>query len=100
MSSAGKFNYSALHTILLLFKAVQFTFSLEQSGQIDIIFFSIISSVLTLCDAREFSNERGRVERRAEFHKCRSRQMFTEAMSAYLSWITQAGVSFSLHKFP
>lgn len=46
-----------------------------------------------LCDAREFSNERGRVERRAEFHKCRSRKMFTEEMSAYLSWITQAGVN-------
>lgn len=48
---------------------------------------------LKLYDAREFSNERGRVERRAEFHKCRSRKMFTEAMSAYMSWITQAGVS-------
>lgn len=53
---------------------------------------------MTLYDAREFSNERGRVERRAEFHKCRSRQMFTEAMSAYLSWITQAGVTLRLHK--
>lgn len=54
----------------------------------------IISQLTSLYDAREFSNERGRVERRAQFHKCRSRQMFTEAMSAYLNWITQAGVSF------
>lgn len=53
---------------------------------------------MTSYDAREFSNERGRVERRAEFHKCRSRQMFTVAMSAYLSWITQAGVILRLHK--
>lgn len=40
---------------------------------------------------REFSNERGRVERRAEFQKTRTRQMFAEAMTAYLDWITQAG---------
>lgn len=46
----------------------------------------------SLCDAREFSNERGRVERRAQFQKYRSRQMFTEAMSAYLDWITKAGL--------
>lgn len=39
----------------------------------------------------EFSNERGRVERRAQFQKCRTRQMFVEAMTAYLDWITQAG---------
>lgn len=63
------------------------------------LFFSLslvfsLLSFITLYDAREFSNERGRVERRAQFHKCRSRQMFTEAMSAYLNWITQAGVSF------
>nr|XP_029732732.1 voltage-dependent calcium channel type A subunit alpha-1-like isoform X3 [Aedes albopictus] len=38
----------------------------------------------------EFSNERGRVERRAQFHKSRTRQMFVEAMTAYLDWITQA----------
>ncbi|XP_058446082.1 voltage-dependent calcium channel type A subunit alpha-1 isoform X9 [Malaya genurostris] len=38
----------------------------------------------------EFSNERGRVERRAQFHKLRKRQMFTGAMTAYLDWITQA----------
>ncbi|KAL9697818.1 hypothetical protein quinque_001259 [Culex quinquefasciatus] len=38
----------------------------------------------------EFSNERGRVERRAQFQKCRTRQMFVEAMTAYLDWITQA----------
>ncbi|XP_053660657.1 voltage-dependent calcium channel type A subunit alpha-1 isoform X1 [Anopheles marshallii] len=38
----------------------------------------------------EFSNERGRVERQAQFHKCRSRQMFVEAMTSYLDWITQA----------
>ncbi|XP_052870004.1 voltage-dependent calcium channel type A subunit alpha-1-like isoform X5 [Anopheles cruzii] len=38
----------------------------------------------------EFSNERGRVERQAQFHKCRSRQMFIEAMTSYLDWITQA----------
>ena len=49
---------------------------------------------LPLYDAREFSNERGRVERRAQFHKCRTSQMFTEAMTAYLNWIEQAGVSF------
>jgi hypothetical protein len=67
-------------------------------------FFSIIFSPLfffllfdcSLYDAREFSNERGRVERRAQFHKCRSRQMFSEAMSAYLDWITQAGVCYFL----
>jgi hypothetical protein len=76
-----------------------------QKNTIFFIFFSyssfsklftihIISQLTSLYDAREFSNERGRVERRAQFHKCRSRQMFTEAMSAYLNWITQAGVSF------
>lgn len=42
-------------------------------------------------EQREFSNERGRVERRAQFHKSRTRQMFVEAMTAYLDWITQAG---------
>lgn len=40
----------------------------------------------------EFSNERGRVERRAEFQKARNKQIFTEAMTAYLDWITQSGV--------
>jgi hypothetical protein len=62
------------------------------------LFPSWISSVVTLSDAREFSNERGRVERRAEFHKIRSRKMFTAAMSAYFSWITQAGFAQCLHK--
>jgi hypothetical protein len=56
-----------------------------------------ISHVVTPCDAREFSNERGRVERRAEFQKLRSRKAFTAAMSAYFSWITQAGFAQSLH---
>ena len=55
------------------------------------------STTVLLYDVREFSNERTRVERRAAFHKCRDRQMFTEAMSSYLSWITQAGVISNLH---
>lgn len=42
--------------------------------------------------SREFSNERGRVERRAQYQRSRSRQMFIDAMIAYLDWITQAGV--------
>lgn len=47
----------------------------------------------------EFSNERGRVERRAQFQKCRTRQMFVEAMTAYLDWITQAGSVSELARF-
>lgn len=39
----------------------------------------------------EFSNERGRVERRAQFQKERARQMFNQDFTAYLSWITEAG---------
>lgn len=46
----------------------------------------------------EFSNERGRVERRAEFQKARNKQIFTEAMTAYLDWITQSGVLKTLIK--
>lgn len=66
-----------------------------QSPKIDLKFFqlSLLSAFLPLCDAREFSNERGRVERRAEFQKCRTRKMFSEAMSSYLSWIILAGVA-------
>lgn len=39
----------------------------------------------------EFSNERLRVERRAKFHKTRSKKMFTESFDRYLTWITKAG---------
>lgn len=46
---------------------------------------------------REFSNERGRVERRAQYHKARTRKMFIEAMAAYLDWITQAGRRIVFH---
>ncbi|XP_053600619.1 voltage-dependent calcium channel type A subunit alpha-1 isoform X7 [Plodia interpunctella] len=38
----------------------------------------------------EFSNERGRVERRAQFQKERARQMFNTDFTAYLDWITEA----------
>ena len=41
---------------------------------------------------REFSNERGRVERRAQFVKERARAMFNADFNAYLSWITEAGL--------
>lgn len=40
---------------------------------------------------REFSNERGRVERRAQFQKERARQMFNQDFTGYINWITQAG---------
>ncbi|CAG9783214.1 unnamed protein product [Diatraea saccharalis] len=40
----------------------------------------------------EFSNERGRVERREQFQKERARQMFNHDFTAYLDWITEAGV--------
>lgn len=39
----------------------------------------------------EFSNERLRVERRANFHKTRSKNIFNESLNRYLTWITQAG---------
>jgi len=39
----------------------------------------------------EFSNERARVERRASFYRVRTKQQLSEALSAYLEWITQAG---------
>ncbi|KAK4881175.1 hypothetical protein RN001_004494 [Aquatica leii] len=38
----------------------------------------------------EFSNERLRVERRANFQKTRSRNLFNESLDRYLSWITEA----------
>ncbi|XP_077299455.1 calcium voltage-gated channel subunit cacophony [Arctopsyche grandis] len=38
----------------------------------------------------EFSNERGRVERRAQFQKERIRQQFYQDFGAYLNWITRA----------
>ena len=41
---------------------------------------------------REFSNERGRVERRAQFVKERARAMFNADFTAYLNWITEAGL--------
>lgn len=43
---------------------------------------------------REFSNERARVERRAQFQKERARQMFNADINGYISWITEAGVMF------
>lgn len=73
--------------------------SIERNEIKKLFIIHVISQLTSLYDAREFSNERGRVERRAQFHKCRSRQMFTEAMSAYLNWITQAGVLFFLYFF-
>lgn len=41
---------------------------------------------------REFSNERTRVERRAAYQKAKRKRLFTTAFSAYLKWITQAGL--------
>ncbi|XP_045542530.1 voltage-dependent calcium channel type A subunit alpha-1 isoform X24 [Papilio machaon] len=38
----------------------------------------------------EFSNERTRVERRAQFQKERARQMFNQDFTAYINWITEA----------
>uniref|UniRef100_T1HGE4 Voltage-dependent calcium channel type A subunit alpha-1 n=1 Tax=Rhodnius prolixus TaxID=13249 RepID=T1HGE4_RHOPR len=38
----------------------------------------------------EFSNERTRVERRAAFHRQRSKQRFNDMLNTYLSWICQA----------
>ncbi|XP_069354188.1 LOW QUALITY PROTEIN: voltage-dependent calcium channel type A subunit alpha-1 [Maniola hyperantus] len=38
----------------------------------------------------EFSNERGRVERRAQFQKERARQMFNSDFTGYIGWITEA----------
>lgn len=40
---------------------------------------------------REFSNERLRVERRANFYRTRSKNQFNESFGRYLSWITDAG---------
>lgn len=40
---------------------------------------------------REFSNERLRVERRAKFHKTRSKKQFNESFGRYIEWITRAG---------
>lgn len=41
---------------------------------------------------REFSNEKNRVDRRVQYYKCRTRKLFIQNMSAYLDWITQAGI--------
>lgn len=41
--------------------------------------------------ASEFSNERLRVERRAEFYKRRSKLLFNEALNRYLDWIIKSG---------
>ncbi|XP_038208535.1 voltage-dependent calcium channel type A subunit alpha-1 isoform X3 [Zerene cesonia] len=38
----------------------------------------------------EFSNERTRVERRAQFQKERARQMFNQDFTGYINWITEA----------
>lgn len=40
----------------------------------------------------EFSNEKNRVDRRVQYYKCRTRRLFIQDMSAYLDWITQAGI--------
>lgn len=48
---------------------------------------------------REFSNERGRVERRANFHKTRSRQQFADMFGAYLKWITHSGTNNNGYKY-
>lgn len=42
---------------------------------------------------REFSNERRRNERQADFIKARDKQQFTDAFGAYLQWICQAGIA-------
>lgn len=42
---------------------------------------------------REFSNERGRVEKRAQFLKERNERIFNEDFNGYLNWITEAGYS-------
>ncbi|KOB73804.1 Cacophony, partial [Operophtera brumata] len=41
---------------------------------------------------QEFSNERGRVEKRAQFLKERTERLFNEDFTGYLNWITDAGV--------
>ncbi|KAI5632670.1 ion transport protein domain-containing protein [Phthorimaea operculella] len=46
----------------------------------------------------EFSNERGRVERREQFQKERARTMFNQDFSAYLNWITEAGQNSDLRR--
>lgn len=51
---------------------------------------SFCCSTMHVC--REFSNERARVERRAQFQKERARQMFNADINGYISWITEAGV--------
>lgn len=53
---------------------------------------SFCCSTMHVC--REFSNERARVERRAQFQKERARQMFNADINGYISWITEAGVMF------
>lgn len=51
--------------------------------------FNLIFYLYINC--REFSNERGRVERREQFQKERARAMFNQDFGAYLNWITEAG---------
>lgn len=54
--------------------------------------FLFLVFVLCFLISREFSNERGRVERRAQFVKERARAMFNADFNAYLNWITEAGL--------
>lgn len=53
-------------------------------------------NALHLAETREFSNERGRVERREQFQKERARQMFNQDFNAYLNWITEAGLDWTV----
>lgn len=53
---------------------------------------NVISIEQKLFPFSEFSNQRALVERRARYHKVKSKKQFQQQFSAYISWISQAGI--------
>lgn len=55
------------------------------------MFFSVYILIIYVFALSEFSNERLRVERRANYYKTRSKQIFNDSFGIYIEWITKAG---------
>jgi hypothetical protein len=83
------------HKNFEIFQSRQSWKAFEHPALVRIVVFSVCYFILLFrffAPEREFSNERRRNERQAEFLKARTKQQFTDAFGGYLEWICQAGI--------
>lgn len=63
----------------------------------DGVFFLFFFNFIIITLYREFSNERTRVERQAEYYKMRTKKKYIDTFNTYINWIRAAGIYRNLY---